>query len=88
MVELAARAANKHADLGVRGKEMLIMEEVSTLRRHGYKALCIAGYDQDGYLPNWHRLSDNLAHIEPDTLSRAARYTWALLHEIDDLAKE
>lgn len=85
MVELAARTARQHPELGVKGKEMLILEEVSNLRHHGYKAICIAGYDENGWLPNWHRTSDNLTNIEPDTLSRAARYTWQLLQEIDAL---
>jgi hypothetical protein len=83
MAALAEKVARKHPELGVRGKEMLILEEVSNLRHWGKQALCIAGYDAGGWLPNWHRLSDNLEHIEPDTLSRAARYTWALLQEID-----
>jgi hypothetical protein len=83
MVKLAARTARKHPELGVIGKEMLILEEVANLRHHGYRAICIAGYDEGGWLPNWHRLSDNLENIEPDTLSRAAHYTWALLQEID-----
>ena len=30
------------------------------------------------------KVNDNLENIEPDTLSRAARYTWALLQETDD----
>ena len=64
---------------------MLILEEVANLWSRGYKAICIAGYDEKGFLPNWHRLSDNLGNIEPDTLSRAACYTWELMQEIDDL---
>ncbi len=83
MVALARRTADKHPELRVTGKDMLILEEVATLRRRGYQAICLAGYDKQGFLPNWHRLSDTLENIEPDTLSRAARYTWALLHEID-----
>ncbi len=84
MVALAQQTARRHPELGVTGKDMLIIEEVSNLRHWGQRAVCIAGYDAGGWLPNWHRLSDNLENIEPDTLSRAARYTWALLQEIDD----
>lgn len=87
MVTLAAETARKRPELGVTGKDMLIVEEVSNLRHYGYRAICIAGYDAGGWLPNWHRLSDNLDNIEPDTLSRAARYTWALLQETDDLER-
>jgi hypothetical protein len=87
MVALAAQAAHKHPELDVTGKEMLIVEEVANLRHWGYRAICIAGYDEGGWLPNWHRLSDDLGNIEPDTLSRAARYTWALVQEIDRLSE-
>lgn len=85
MVQLAARTAHKYPELGVVGKEMLMVEEVANLRHWGYNALCLAGYDEKGFLPNWHRLSDTLENIEPATLSRAARYTWALMHELDNL---
>jgi hypothetical protein len=86
MVQLAAQTAQKHPELAVVGKEMIIVEEVANLRNKGYKAICLAGYDAKGYLPNWHRLSDNLENIDPQALSRANRFTLAFLHEIDSLA--
>jgi hypothetical protein len=48
-----------------------------------YQAVCIAGYNSQGFLPNWHRLSDNLENIEPEPLERVANYTWALAQEVD-----
>ena len=83
MTQLAHQVSEKYPQLGVKGKNMVILEEVANLWNRGYKAICIAGYNEKGVLPNWHRLSDNLANIEPDTLSRAACYTWELMHEID-----
>jgi hypothetical protein len=83
MLAFAARAAVKNPDLHVAGKDMLIVEEQAVVDRYGYRGLVIAGYDAEGHLPNWHRLSDTLERIEPATLSRAARYAWALLGEID-----
>ncbi len=88
MVGIADRVARRHPRLGVVGKDMVILEEVASLRRRGYKALCIAGYDERGVLPHWHRLSDTLENIEPDTLSRAACYIWALMREIDAIGVE
>ena len=85
MVKLAEITAHRHPELKVTGKDMLILEEVANLRRYGYNALCLAGYNAKGYLPNWHRYSDNLEHIEPETLGRAASYTWALMKTIDVL---
>ncbi|HMB21314.1 MAG TPA: M28 family peptidase [Anaerolineales bacterium] len=86
MVQVAAQTAQKHPDLAVIGKDMIIVEEVANLRNRDYKAICIAGYNAKGYLPNWHRLSDNLENIDPRALSRANDFTLALLREIDDLA--
>lgn len=83
MVGLAARTAQRNPDLAVLGKDMLIVEEVANLRNQGYQAICLAGYSEKGYLPNWHRLSDTLENIEPETLNRANRFTMALLQEID-----
>jgi hypothetical protein len=85
MVRLAEATAREHPELQVTGKEMLIVEEVANLRHYGYRALCLAGYNDQGFLPNWHRYSDNLEHIEPQTLSRAAQYTWEFMRTLDSL---
>ncbi len=87
MVQLAESAAREFPVLGVTGRPMLIIEEVANLRRHGYQALCLAGYNAQGFLPNWHRLSDRLENIEPATLERAAMFTWALAQEVDCIAE-
>ncbi len=83
MVKFAKAASLKNPDLKVIGKDMLILEELASVRRRGYHGICIAGYDKKGYLPNWHRVTDVLENIEPPTLQRAAHYTWALMQEID-----
>ena len=80
---LAAKTARRHPELRVQGKPMTTLDEVAPLVRQGYEAICIAGYDELGALPNWHRLSDTLEQIEPETLSRAQQYTAALIREID-----
>ncbi len=85
MLRLARQTAQKQMILGVTGRPMLILEEVANLRRRGYKALCLAGYNAQGFLPNWHRLSDRLENIEPATLERAAQFTWALAQEVDSV---
>lgn len=85
MAAAAGKAAQKHPTLNVCGRDMVIVEEVAPLVREGYHALCIAGYNAEGYLPNWHRETDQLDRIEPGTLARAAQYTWAVMAEIDTL---
>ncbi len=83
MVDLAARVAQQHPELAVTGKAMTVIDEVANLRQAGYKALLVSSYDEKGTLPNWHRLSDTLSNIEPETLSRAARYVWELIQEVN-----
>lgn len=83
LLRLAAQVAAKHPTLKVTGKPMSIMEEVANLRRRGYQAICLAGYNAQGFLPNWHRLSDCLENIEPPILERAANFAWALAQELD-----
>jgi len=83
MVQLAEQTAQQYPELQVEGRPLLIVEETATLRLNDYRAICLAGYDTQGYLPNWHRLTDTLENIEPETLSRAACFTWALLQTID-----
>lgn len=83
MVALADKVARHNPGLGFTGRQMTMLEEVATLRKHGYQAICLAGYGENGMLANWHRLSDTLEAIEPETLSRAACYTWTLMQEID-----
>jgi hypothetical protein len=41
------------------------------------------GYNEQGYLPNWHRVTDPMEHIEPLMLERTAAFTWQLMQGID-----
>jgi hypothetical protein len=81
LLSLARRAAREHPS--VAGREMLLLDEVAVLARMGYKGLCLAGYNQEGWLPHWHRLSDRLDTIQAGTLSRAAHFAHTLLQIID-----
>jgi hypothetical protein len=83
ILRLAEKTAQAHPELGVSGREMLILEEVATLRHAGQNALCLMGYDEKGYLPFWHRLNDRLENLNPETLQHAAQFTWELVQAID-----
>jgi hypothetical protein len=65
------------------GRELVIMEEVGTLRGRGYRGLCIAGVGADGWLANWHQPSDTVDQIVPGGVECAARFGRALLEERD-----
>lgn len=81
LLALARRAAVQH--LQVAGREMLSLDELAVIVRMGYKGLCLAGYDQEGWLPHWHRAEDRLERIQAGALSRAAHFGYTLLQEID-----
>ncbi len=83
ILSLAEQTARENPDLQVTGRSMLILEEVATLRRYRHNALCLMGYNEQGYLPNWHRVTDTMEHIEPPMLERTAAFTWQLMQGID-----
>ena len=83
LVEIASRTAHKNTHLGVNGREMLTIDEVATVNNFGYRGLLLTSYNQQGYLNNWHRVSDRLEIMNPVTWSRAAQFTWAMLQEVD-----
>lgn len=82
-VAVAEAAARKHPELGVTGRDAVINEEVATLRRRGYRGICLVGLDNDGWLVNWHRHTDTSANIQPEALQTAAHFAWAMIEEID-----
>ena len=65
------------------GRDVVITEEVLTLRRRGYRGICLVGLDDDGWLHYWHRYDDNASNIKPEPLATAARFAWEMVQEID-----
>ncbi len=85
LLNLARRAARLHPH--VAGRAMPIVDELAVTTRLGYKGICLAAYDQEGGLANWHRLSDRLDQIQAGTLSRAAQFVYSLLQIVDQDAQ-
>jgi hypothetical protein len=84
MMALAASVAAARPELGVGAAQMTMEDEVGTLRRKGYRAMCIAGRDPTtGTLPHWHRADDTAETISAETLERVAAFLMALLAEFD-----
>jgi hypothetical protein len=87
LLALAEHVANLCPDLGARAAQMTGEDEVGTLRRFGYRAICIAGRDPaTGTLPHWHRADDTADTVSDRFLERAADFVMALLQEIDKQA--
>ena len=84
MLAIAEKTAAAHPELGFCGRDMLILEEIATLNRYGQDGVCLMGYDEKGYLPNWHRITDDFEHIEPQTLQRAGYFAWEMLQAMNN----
>jgi hypothetical protein len=83
-LELAISAAKRHPELDVRGKSLTISEEVGALRSRGFRGICLAGVGSDGWLVNWHRITDTSQNIEPAKLQTAARFALAMIQTLDE----
>lgn len=84
LLALAARVAAQRNELAAQPAEMTGEDETGTLRRRGYRAICIAGCDPVcGTLPFWHRAEDTPEKVSAEFMGRATDYLMALLEEID-----
>ncbi|NJP06868.1 MAG: Zn-dependent exopeptidase M28 [Chloroflexaceae bacterium] len=82
-VALADKAARRNPEMNVTGRDVVTMEEIGALRKRGYRGICLAGVDHDGWLVNWHQHTDNVNNIEPACVERAARFTWEMIQSLD-----
>jgi hypothetical protein len=82
-VSLVERTANAHPHFGVSGKPLMMLDEVAALRRRGYRGVCLVGLGADGWPANWHRDTDAIGNIQPESLERAARFGLAMLQTLD-----
>ncbi len=81
---LAAEIAAQRPELCAKAAQMTGEDEVGTLRRKGYRAICIAGRDpESGTLPHWHRPDDTADTVSAEFMGRAADLVTALLHALD-----
>jgi hypothetical protein len=80
----ATSVASHRPELGAREAHMTGEDEVGTLRRAGYRAICVAGLDpKTGTLPHWHRADDTVDTLSLPFMERAASFLMALLEELD-----
>ncbi len=84
LLALAETVAAERPDLGVRPAQTTWEDEVGTLRRSGYRAICIVGLDPlTGTLPHWHRADDTPETTSGEFMERAAGFLMALLKALD-----
>ncbi len=84
LLAAAADVAARRPALGLRPAQMTLEDEVGTLRRLGYRALCLAGRDPGSEsLPHWHRPDDTADTVSSDFMERAAETIVTLLATLD-----
>ncbi len=84
LVALASAVAGRHPQLRVRAARVTMEDEVGTLRRRGYRALCIGGIDPaTNTLAHWHRPDDTPDKVSAHALERAVEYLAAFLKSLD-----
>ncbi|MEI8164740.1 MAG: M28 family peptidase [Chloroflexales bacterium] len=84
---LVNRTAQAHPHFGVSGRDLMVLDEVATLRRRGYRGITLVGVGPDGWPANWHRDTDAIGNIQPEALERAARFGLAMLQTLDAEAR-
>jgi hypothetical protein len=82
-LRLAAAVAAGHPELQVTGRDVVLFDEVATLRRLGFRGITLVGVERDGFPANWHQRTDTIAAIDPLALERAAQFAWRMIREID-----
>jgi hypothetical protein len=87
-VQIMEQVANARPDLGVMGKSMLTIDELSILRDRDLRAVALMAYDRaTGLIPHWRQISDTIHVVDPATIERAAHACWTTTQIIDQAAK-
>ncbi len=85
LLPVAERAAAAHPELGIMGKPMNIIDDLTVIQDWGFSGITLTGYDRvTGEVPNLHRASDTLEALQPETLVRAAQFVREILLQIDN----
>jgi hypothetical protein len=84
-VQLMERVAAARPDLGLMGKDMITLDEVSNLVDRDLRAVGLMAYDRvSGTIPHWRRSSDTIHAITPETLARAVETLWTAVQLVDN----
>jgi hypothetical protein len=85
-VQIMERVADARPDLGMMGKPVLSVDEVSILRDRDLRAVALMACDRaTGLIPHWRQNSDTIHAISPDTVERAANVCWTAAQVMDQI---
>jgi hypothetical protein len=56
--------------------------------KHGFRVLTLTSVSSEGSLSEWHRSTDVVQKVDPDTVERTEMFLWEFLQELDRQAGE
>lgn len=81
-----AQVAGAYPELGLMGKHLLTVDEVSILRDRDLYVVALMGYAREsGLIPHWRQNSDTIHVVKPQMVERAAYTCWAVARHMDNL---
>jgi len=84
LLEVAERVATRHPELDAYAHHFKgAYTEGAIGAKHGFRVLTLVGHRQDGVLPEWHRPTDVMENVDPETVQRTKEFLWELLQELD-----
>jgi hypothetical protein len=84
LLELAERVATRLPELDAYAHRFKgAYTEGAIGSQHGFRVLTLVGHRRDGVLPEWHRPTDVMENVDPDTVERTELFLWELLQELD-----
>ncbi len=84
LVALAEEIAARHPEWGAHPHHFRgAYTEGAIAGKYGFRVLTFTSHRRDGVLPQWHRPTDDLEHLDPQVVEHTEAFVWELLQEID-----
>lgn len=81
---LLQRVGGEHGLQGVSAASFGAFTETGAVWERGYRGVTLLALREGKpYLPEWHRLTDTIERLQPETLGRVHELAWALLQDVD-----
>lgn len=84
LLALAEEIAARHPEWGAHPHHFRgAYTEGAIAGKYGFRVLTFTSHRRDGVLPQWHRPTDDLEHVDPQVVEHTEAFVWELLQEID-----
>lgn len=85
LLALAERIAARHLEWDAHPHHFRgAYTEGSIAAKYGFRVLTFTSHRRDGVLPEWHRPTDTVEHLDPRVVEHTEAFVWELLQEIDE----